>query len=137
MTAYEGFRLESNVKADGNLNKVDLTSDDIFWTKDEMRTMIQDYREIGMDIVPEFDTPAHSLAFTKVRPDLRFGTNGRENDHFNSSEKYNDSLEFVKVFGMNIKGENPVFDEETMLMWEQMSMMEDMQSSSVNLQMTC
>ena len=116
MTAYEGFRLESNVKADGNLNKVDLTSDDIFWTKDEMRTMIQDYREIGMDIVPEFDTPAHSLAFTKVRPDLRFGTNGRENDHFNLHEKYNDSLSFVTgLWDEYIKGENPVFDKETIV----------------------
>lgn len=116
MTAYEGFRIESNIKADGNLNKADLTSDDMFWTKDEMRTMIKDYREIGMDIVPEFDTPAHSLAFTKVRPDLRMGLNGRENDHFNLSDKYNDSLQFVTgLWDEYIKGENPVFDKDTIV----------------------
>lgn len=116
MTAYEGFRLESNIKADGNLNKADLTSDDMFWTKDEMRTMIKDYREIGMDIVPEFDTPAHSLAFTKVRPDLRFGQSGRENDHFNLHSKYNDSLSFVTgLWDEYIKGENPVFDKDTIV----------------------
>ena len=114
MTAYEGFRLESNIKADGNLNKVDLTSDDIYWTKDEMRSMIQDYREIGMNVVPEFDTPAHSLSFTKVRPDLRFGTSGRENDHFNLHDKYSDSLEFVTgLWDEYLKGDNPVFDQET------------------------
>lgn len=116
MTAYEGFRLESNIKADGDLNKADLTSDDMFWTKDEMRTMIKDYREIGMDIVPEFDTPAHSLAFTKVRPDLRFGTSGRENDHFNLHSKYDDSLSFVTgLWDEYIKGENPVFDKDTIV----------------------
>lgn len=114
MTAYEGFRLESNIKADGNLNKVDLTSDDIYWTKDEMRSMIQDYREIGMNVVPEFDTPAHSLSFTKVRPDLRFGTSGRENDHFNLHDKYSDSLEFVTgLWDEYLKGDNPVFDQGT------------------------
>ena len=114
MTAYEGFRLESNSKADGNLNKVDLTSDDIYWTKDEMRSMIQDYREIGMNVVPEFDTPAHSLSFTKVRPDLRFGTSGRENDHFNLHDKYSDSLEFVTgLWDEYLKGDNPVFDQGT------------------------
>lgn len=114
MTAYEGFRLESNIKADGNLNQADLTSDDIYWTKDEMRSMIQDYREIGMNIVPEFDTPAHSLSFTKVRPDLRFGTSGRENDHFNLHSKYDDSLAFVTgLWDEYLKGDNPVFDQET------------------------
>ena len=125
MTAYEGFRLESDIKADGNLNKADLTSDDMYWTKDEMRQMIQDYREIGMDIVPEFDTPAHSLAFTKVRPDLKMGGNGRENDHFNlatpsggdaSETPYAKSLEFVEgLWDEYLEGENPVFDEETIV----------------------
>lgn len=115
MTAYEGFRLESDIKKGGQ-NQADLTSDDMFWTKDEMRTMIKDYREIGMDIVPEFDTPAHSLAFTKVRPDLRFGKSGRENDHFNLHEKYDDSLAFVEgLWDEYLEGENPVFDEDTII----------------------
>lgn len=87
--------------------------------------MIQDYREIGMDIVPEFDTPAHSLAFTKVRPDLKMGGNGRENDHFNlatpsggdaSETPYAKSLEFVEgLWDEYLEGENPVFDEETIV----------------------
>ena len=116
MTAYEGFRLESDIKADGDLIKHDLTSEDIYWTKDEMRSMIQDYRKLGMTIVPEFDTPAHSLSFTKVRPDLRMGTSGRENDHFNLHSKYNDSLEFVtNLWDEYLKGENPVFDQDTII----------------------
>ncbi|WP_395013471.1 discoidin domain-containing protein [Robinsoniella peoriensis] len=118
MTAYEGFRLESDIKKGGNggLNQADLTSDDIFWTKDEMRSMIQDARKIGMNIVPEFDTPAHSLPFTKVRPDLRMGTYGRDNDHFNLSDKYDQSFEFITgVWDEYMEGENPVFDQDTIV----------------------
>ena len=71
MSAYSAFRLESDVKAGGNngLNQADLTNTDMFYTKDEFRAFIKESREMGIDIVPEFDTPAHSLAFTKVRPD--------------------------------------------------------------------
>lgn len=83
MSAYSAFRLESDVKAGGNngLNQADLTSTDMFYTKDEFRDFIKESRTYGVDIVPEIDTPAHSLALTKVRPDLRHGTNGRNNDH--------------------------------------------------------
>ncbi|HJA80929.1 MAG TPA: family 20 glycosylhydrolase [Candidatus Mediterraneibacter intestinipullorum] len=44
----------------------------MYYTKDEFRDLIQTSRQMGIDIVPEFDTPAHSPAFTKVRPDLIF-----------------------------------------------------------------
>ena len=118
MTAYEGFRLESDVKEGGNggVNQADLTSADIFWTKDEMRSMIQETRKIGMNIVPEFDTSAHSLAFTKVRPDLRMGTYPRDIDHFNLSDKYDHSFEFVTdLWNEYMEGENPVFDQDTIV----------------------
>ena len=49
-----------------------LTSEDMYYTKDEFRDLIQTSRQMGIDIVPEFDTPAHSPAFTKVRLDLIF-----------------------------------------------------------------
>lgn len=118
MDAYSGFRLESNIKKGGNngLNKADLTSKDVFYTKNEFRDFIKESRVRGVEIVPEIDTPAHSLALTKVRPDLRHGTYGRENDHLNLTSKYNDSLSFVKSIFNEYMGkdlDNPVFDENT------------------------
>ena len=118
MAAYSGFRLESDIKEGGNngLNKADLTSKDVYYTKDDFRDFIKKSRVYGVDIVPEIDTPAHSLALTKVRPDLRHGTSGRDNDHLNLTTKYDESLEFVQSIFDEYMGEsleNPVFDLET------------------------
>ena len=116
MNAYSGFRLESDVKNGGNngLNKADLTSTDTFYTKAEFNKFITDSREIGVNIVPEFDTPAHSLPFTKVRPDLKLGSWGRQADHLDVTKP--ESLEFVKeLWDEYLDGENPVFDEQTVI----------------------
>ncbi len=118
MDAYSGFRLESDIKKGGNngLNKADLTSKDVFYTKKEFKDFIKESRVRGVEIVPEIDTPAHSLALTKVRPDLRHGTSGRENDHLNLTSKYDDSLSFVKSIFDEYMGKNltdPVFDKNT------------------------
>ncbi len=120
MSAYSGFRLESDIKKGGNngLNKADLTSKDVFYTKDEFRTFIKESRNYGVNIVPEFDTPAHSLALTKVRPDLRTGTNGRENDHLDLRNQYDKCIEFVQSIFNEYMGKdlaNPVFDSETII----------------------
>ncbi len=118
LTAYSGFRLESDIKKGGNggLNQADLTSTDVFYTKDEFRSFIKESRVYGVDIVPEIDVPAHSLALTKVRPDLRHGTSGRDNDHLNLVTKYDESVEFVQsIFGEYMNGENPVFDADTIV----------------------
>lgn len=116
MEAYSGFRLESDVKKGGNggLNQADLTNTDMFYTKDEFRSFIQECREMGVDVVPEFDTPAHSLAFTKVRPDLKVGNNGRQNDHLDINKE--GTLPFVKsIWNEYLDGENPVFDKNTII----------------------
>lgn len=121
MSAYSGFRLESNIVKGGNngLNQADLTSKDVFYTKDEFRQLIKESRTYGVDIVPEIDVPAHSLALTKVRPDLRHGTRGRENDHLNLANKYEESLEFVQsifgeyMFDENNQADQAVFDQNT------------------------
>lgn len=116
MNAYSGFRLESNIKKGGNngLNKADLTSKDVYYTKDEFRNFIKESRVRGVNVVPEIDTPAHSLALTKVRPDLRQGTNGRQNDHLDLINQYDESLAFVQsIFSEYMMESNPVFDEET------------------------
>ncbi|MBE6468995.1 MAG: LPXTG cell wall anchor domain-containing protein [Coriobacteriaceae bacterium] len=118
--AYSGFRLESDIKAGGNngLNKADLTSKDMWYSKDDFRAFIKESRELGVNIVPEFDMPAHSLAFTKVRPDLRTPTSmtHRGNDHLNIATKYDESLAFaLSVWDEYTTGANPVFDTETTL----------------------
>ncbi len=100
--------------ANNGLNQQDLTSTDLFYTKKEFKDFIKDSRDYGVDIVPEIDTPAHSLALTKVRPDLRHGTNGRENDHLALRDKYDESLEFVQsIFDEYMTTSDSVFDEQT------------------------
>lgn len=116
--AYSAFRLESNIKKGGNngLNKQDLTSTDLFYTKAEFKNFIEEAKKQGIQVVPEFDTPAHSLAFTKVRPDLTMKNHSvrRWVDHLEVSDPK--SLEFVKdVWNEYIDGEDPTFKESKVI----------------------
>ena len=116
--AYSGFRLESDIKAGGNggLNQADLTSKDVFYTKDQFRTFIQECRDMGVAVVPEFDTPAHSLALTKVRPDLvmKDKSVARHWDHLDLDSMYDESLAFTQsIFNEYMNGDDPVFDQNT------------------------
>ncbi|MEI3147639.1 MAG: family 20 glycosylhydrolase [Merdibacter sp.] len=58
---------------------------------------------MGVNIVPHFDTPGHSGAFTKVHPDLMLdhvvtGNANRAGEQFNLAlEKYDESLAFVEA----------------------------------------
>jgi hexosaminidase len=70
--AYSAFRLESKVVGE---NGQKLTADDLSYTKAEFRDFIAYANRQGVKIIPEFDTPAHALAFTKVRPDLIYKSN--------------------------------------------------------------
>lgn len=60
--SYAAFRLQSNMKG--------LTAKDMFYTKDEFRKLVKFANRMGVNIVPEFDTPGHALSFTRIRPDL-------------------------------------------------------------------
>ena len=120
LNAYSGFRLESDIKKGGNngLNKADLTSTDTFYTKDEFRSFIKEAREMGVEIVPEFDTPAHSLALTKVRPDLAMKDTSvaRHWDHLDLDTMYDESLAFTQsIFNEYMTGDDPVFDQDTIV----------------------
>lgn len=119
-TAYNGFRLESDIKKGGNngKNKADLTSTDVWYSKDDFREFIQHSRDLGVNIVPEFDMPAHSLALTNVRPDLRTpkSKTHRGNDHLNLAGKYDESLAFaLSIWNEYLTGSDPVFDSQTMV----------------------
>lgn len=105
--AYSAFRLESDVKKGGNngKNKADLTAKDIWYSKKDFKAYIEESKALGVNIIPEIDTPAHSLALTKVRPDLRHGTSGRQNDHLDIAKQYDECFKFVRgIFDEYVKG---------------------------------
>lgn len=131
MTAYSAFRLENDTvkkgayltNADGNPMAVDgeelqyeqdLTSTDLWYTKEDFKNFIKESRELGVNIVPEIDTPAHSLALTKVLPELRLGTSGRQNDHLDLVDSYDQCLAFVQTIFSEYLNEG-VFDEDTIV----------------------
>ncbi|MBR2314285.1 MAG: family 20 glycosylhydrolase [Akkermansia sp.] len=108
--SYAAFRLESDmVGADGTR----LTAHDLSYTKDEFRQFIAFAKAHGVNIVPEFDTPAHALSFTRVRPDLIYKSkNKRGCEMLDASNP--ETLKFVEtVFDEYLlpqNGRKPVFD---------------------------
>jgi hexosaminidase len=61
--AYAAFRMESDLFPG-------LTAIDCSYSKQEMHDFIRYAESMGVEIIPEFDTPAHSLAFSHYRPSL-------------------------------------------------------------------
>lgn len=133
MSAYSAFRLESDLVKKGNVltgkegqpltvgdqvlrYQQDLTSTDVWYTKEEFRKFIKESRPLGVNIVPEIDTPAHALALTKVLPQLRYGTTGRATDHLDLVNSYDQSVAFVQtIFSEYLNGNDPVFDKDTIV----------------------
>ena len=60
---YSAFRMESNYFPE-------LTAKDGYYTKKGFHDFILYAKQMGVEIIPEFDAPAHSLAFTHYRPSL-------------------------------------------------------------------
>jgi len=60
---YSAFRLEST-KFPG------LTAKDGSYTKNEFRDLQQEAQYFGVNIIPEIDIPAHSLAFSQFKPEI-------------------------------------------------------------------
>ena len=75
--ADTGFRLQTDIIGD---NGVSLTSKQ-HYTKDEMQRLIALADELGINLVPEIDTPGHALSFVKVRPDLMYKGQLSPNKH--------------------------------------------------------
>ena len=61
--SYSAFRLE-------NETYPELTAADGHYTKQEFKKLQDLAANHALTITPEFDTPSHSLAMTKIRPDL-------------------------------------------------------------------
>lgn len=83
-----------------------LTAKDGHYTKQEMRDLIKYAADLGVEIIPEIDVPAHSLAFTKYRPSLAKPEFGM--DHLNITDPA--VIEFIdSVFVEYLEGPDPVF----------------------------
>lgn len=65
--AYSAFRLDSEVR---NEEGISITSIDYSYTKEDFKELVDFAEKYHVKIVPEIDTPAHSLAITKVFPEL-------------------------------------------------------------------
>lgn len=66
MTADSAFRLETDIRNDAGEM---LTSQEYAYTKEEFDTFIRKAKTYGVTVVPEIDTPAHSLSITKLFPE--------------------------------------------------------------------
>ena len=84
-----------------------LTAKDGFYTKAEFRAFMKYARSKGITVVPEIDVPAHSLAFTRYRPE--FGSKEYGMDHLDLN-KMDEIVPFLdKLFAEYLTGEDPVF----------------------------
>lgn len=96
---YSAFRLESE-------RFPDLTAKDGHYTKAEFREFIKESAKLGVEIIPEIDVPAHSLAFAHYRPSLSSNKYGV--DHLDLTNP--DVIPFIdSVFVEYMEGNDPVF----------------------------
>ena len=96
---YSAFRMECETYPD-------LTAKDGFYRKDEFRAFVKDAAKIGVQVVPEFDAPAHSLAFTRCRPDFE----KKDHDPAHIELKNPDVIPFFeKLWAEYLGGDDPVF----------------------------
>ena len=93
------FRLESDYFPG-------LTARDGHYTKQEFRELQMLADSLGVEIIPEIDAPAHSLAFTHYRPSL--GSNEYGMDHLDLFKK--ETYSFLdSLYDEYLGGDNPVF----------------------------
>jgi hexosaminidase len=101
---YAAFRLESDTYPG-------LAAEDGHYTKVEFRNLQRLGMQYGVNVIPEIDIPAHSLAFTRYKPELKASAPYAE-DHLDilNDEKLPIIYNFFdKLFDEYIKGDNPVF----------------------------
>lgn len=105
---YSGFRLPSSRE---NEKGERLESSDFSYSYEEIRELIEYAQFRGVSIVPEIDTPAHSLAITKVFPEFSIENNPETADVLDISK--DETISFVKELIKDYYegGEYPLFDE--------------------------
>lgn len=99
MQTYSAFRLESDTYPG-------LTARDGSYTKKEFREFQLESAAQFVNIIPEIDAPAHSLAFTQYRPDL--GSEKYGLDHFDLTNP--EVIPFMDALWKEyLEGDEPVF----------------------------
>lgn len=91
MTAYSAFRLESELT---NEDGERLTAQDYSYSRKEFAELIAAAKDYGVTVVPEIDTPAHSLAITKLFPEYALTGSVESVDQIDLHNT--DAVEFVK-----------------------------------------
>lgn len=96
---YAAFRLESE-------RYPGLTAKDGSYSKEEFRNFQKEAATYGVEVIPEIDIPAHSLAFTHYMPEIGSTTYGMDHlDLFNPK-----TYEFLdNLFDEYLSGDDPVF----------------------------
>ncbi|MBQ8271365.1 MAG: family 20 glycosylhydrolase [Bacteroidaceae bacterium] len=93
------FRLESEYFPN-------LTARDGYYTKQEFIDLQKLAESLFVEIIPEIDVPAHSLAFSKFRPEIASKDYGMDHIDLFKDETY----QFVdSLFDEYLKGDEPVF----------------------------
>ncbi len=105
MTADSAFRLESKIT---NQDGRRLTSSEYAYTKEEFAEFIRTARLYGVTVVPEIDTPAHSLAITQLFPEYALTARAESVDQIDLSNR--DAVELVKKIWMEaLSGDEAAF----------------------------
>lgn len=99
MKTYAAFRLESDTYPG-------LTARDGFYTKQEFIDFQKLAEECGVEVIPEIDVPAHSLAFTQYKPEIGSQEYGMDHLDLFNPETY---IFLDGLFKEYLEGENPVF----------------------------
>lgn len=98
---YAAFRLESDCFPG-------LTAKDGSYSKEEFRDFQKMANRYGIEVIPEIDVPAHSLAFTHYNPKLAAEKKEYGMDHLDLYKP--EVYEFLDtLFAEYIGGDNPVF----------------------------
>ena len=103
--AYAGFRLESKIE---NEDGRKLTSEDGSFTKEEWKEFVSWAAGKGVEVVPEIDTPAHSLAITRLFPELALADEPENVDQLDLSDEETFVLA-ERLWTEYLEGEEPVF----------------------------
>ena len=91
MTADSAFRLEVSI---ANEEGERLTSDEYAYTAEEFAEFIKTAKSYGIQVVPEIDTPAHSLSITKLFPKYALTVRNEAVDQIDLDRK--EAVELVK-----------------------------------------
>ncbi len=98
-STYSGFRLE-------NERYPNLPTKGEFYTKKEFTDLQLLAESYGINIIPEIDVPAHSLAITKAFPQIASKEYGKDHLDIKNPETY---TIVENIFKEYLEGENPVF----------------------------